>query len=395
MTAMFPDSGVPWQEARNSLPNPDTTNCDELWYSTSRCQPRFDPAAANAMLAELINLVNRGEVSYDCSRLDNVERAARYIVQRGLSKGTRLIGGPSSYTATLDPPATRYNDYMVLTIVPAVTNDGAASVNVDGIGSHPIVRNDGSPVIADDLRKDVPLEICYFAGSWYLISTARSQSASSFPEDFRYEVHGTYNFVVPPDVRTLEVHVYGAGGGGGGAIDNMGGGGGGGGGGYARKICHVEPNSTHVVIIGLGGVGGRMSNGAQGGTSSFGNFCAATGGPFGHYPIPPYPGQPSGSGLGGAGDIGGIGTGGDTNMAGGGGSSGATGQVGIYTGYGGLGGACPGPEGGVGGTMSTGTAGPGIGYGGGGSGGGAAAAAQAGGGDGHDGAVVIRVVHGR
>ena len=53
--AMFPDSGVPPSDAKNSLPDVTTNNCNELWYSTNRCQPRFDPAAANAMLAEDMN----------------------------------------------------------------------------------------------------------------------------------------------------------------------------------------------------------------------------------------------------------------------------------------------------------------------------------------------------
>src|SRR5262245_26311921 len=98
MTAMFPDSGVPWQDARNSLQSPDVlANCDPLWYSTSRCQPRFDPAAANAQLAELINLINAGGLSYDCSQLDQVQLAVKYIVQRGVPRGGILAAGPTNY----------------------------------------------------------------------------------------------------------------------------------------------------------------------------------------------------------------------------------------------------------------------------------------------------------
>lgn len=56
MAGIFPPSGVPASDAYNSLPNPNVApGCDSLWYSTSRCQPRFDPSAANAMLSELVN----------------------------------------------------------------------------------------------------------------------------------------------------------------------------------------------------------------------------------------------------------------------------------------------------------------------------------------------------
>src|SRR6188768_1300706 len=110
---MFPDSGVPSGEAINTIP--DVSNnpaCQELWYSTSRCQPRFDPAAANAMLAELINLINKGEVVYDCNRLDQVQFAVRYLIQRGLCTGTYARSGPNQYVADMDPVLTRYNDYL-------------------------------------------------------------------------------------------------------------------------------------------------------------------------------------------------------------------------------------------------------------------------------------------
>ena len=92
MTAMFPGSGVPWSDAKNSLQDPATVYCDELWYSTNRCTPRFDPAAANAVLSELINVVNRGEVTYDCRYLDQVQLAIRYMIQRGLPRAIYLLG---------------------------------------------------------------------------------------------------------------------------------------------------------------------------------------------------------------------------------------------------------------------------------------------------------------
>ena len=134
MTAMFPGSGVPASDAKNSIPDPDTVNCDELWYSTSRCQPRFDPAAANAVLAELINLINKGEVSYDCDFLDQVQLAVRYLIQRGLVSGVLLTGGPSDFLGTLSPPLTRYNEFLLLKIILPVNNAGAMQVNIDGVG---------------------------------------------------------------------------------------------------------------------------------------------------------------------------------------------------------------------------------------------------------------------
>src|SRR5687768_13825655 len=73
MSGVFPDSGVPPSDANNSLPDPNTINCpSELWHSTSRCTPRFDPSSANAIISEVINLVQCAGLPYDCSKLDNL-----------------------------------------------------------------------------------------------------------------------------------------------------------------------------------------------------------------------------------------------------------------------------------------------------------------------------------
>lgn len=73
MSGVFPDSGVPASDAYNSIQDPNTVGCSgELWYSTSRCNPRFDPKAANAVTAEIVNLVNCAGLPYDCTKLDNL-----------------------------------------------------------------------------------------------------------------------------------------------------------------------------------------------------------------------------------------------------------------------------------------------------------------------------------
>jgi hypothetical protein len=174
MTAMFPGSGVPWSDAKNSLQDPATVYCDELWYSTNRCTPRFDPAAANAVLSELINVVNRGEVTYDCRYLDQVQLAIRYIVQRGLPRAAYLSGGPNAYTGPLDPPVTRYNNFMTLTVVPATTNIGPVTYDA-GLGAAYVLRSDGNHLERQDWKAGVPYIISFINGYWYMCSLANSQ----------------------------------------------------------------------------------------------------------------------------------------------------------------------------------------------------------------------------
>jgi hypothetical protein len=172
---MFPDSGVPPGEAKNSILDPATVHCQELWYSTSRCTPRFDAAAANAMLAELINLINKGEVTYDCSYLNQVEIATRYLIQRGIPHGGQLTIGPAQYLLNLDPPLTRYNNYLTLSVVPTVNNSGPATVDVDGRGAVGILRNDGSQLVKNDLVVGRPVILIHYNGYFYLPHFAPSQ----------------------------------------------------------------------------------------------------------------------------------------------------------------------------------------------------------------------------
>lgn len=82
MSGIFPPSGVPAVDAYNSLPNPDVAEgCVPSWYSTSKCAPRFDPSALNAITAEIINLVNCSGLPYDCNQLDNLCEAVKKISQ--------------------------------------------------------------------------------------------------------------------------------------------------------------------------------------------------------------------------------------------------------------------------------------------------------------------------
>lgn len=79
MAGIFPSAGVPASQTQNALTNPDVTvGCAELWYAP-RCNPKFDPFAANAVMSEIINAVNCADLDYNCGRLDNLCLAIRKI----------------------------------------------------------------------------------------------------------------------------------------------------------------------------------------------------------------------------------------------------------------------------------------------------------------------------
>lgn len=178
MSAMFPDSGVPAVDARNTLLDPDTVNCNELWYSTNRCTPRFDPAAANAQLSELINAINCAGIAYDCSKLDNLCTAIKYLVQQGDSWCAPLTLGPVDYVGDLDPPLLAYpvdNCCMAVKVIPNVANNDAPRVNLNGLGFKDVVRNDGKPLLRGDWHANIPTILIYCNGQWVNIGYVESQ----------------------------------------------------------------------------------------------------------------------------------------------------------------------------------------------------------------------------
>lgn len=82
MSGILPDGGIPPENAPNSLPRAEgqlAGVCQSLWYAP-KCQPRFDPAAANAVISEIINVMQCANMPYDCTRLDNMCRAIRAML---------------------------------------------------------------------------------------------------------------------------------------------------------------------------------------------------------------------------------------------------------------------------------------------------------------------------
>ena len=257
--AMFPDSGVPPADAMNSLPDVDTDGCDELWYSTSRCQPRFDPAAANAMLAEMMNLVMEGEVKYKCPDLNNVETAIRYLIQRGLPNCSIWQAGPYNYVTSLDPPLTRYNCCLAIIALPNVTNAGAVTLDTNSRGPMPVLRCDGLPMVAGDLVANIPMPLAWCNGAWYALRMVASQVPKGVFDLLVFITDTSYNWVVPAGVTSIMIDAWAAGGGGGPGegVGQIGGGGGGGGGEYGQIFQMCKGGDVIYLTVGAGGLGSQ------------------------------------------------------------------------------------------------------------------------------------------
>lgn len=78
MAGFFPTAGTDAANTQNAArPVSTEEGCKPLFYRAN-CAPEFDPIATNALISEIINAINIVK-TYDCSRLDNLAQAFKYL----------------------------------------------------------------------------------------------------------------------------------------------------------------------------------------------------------------------------------------------------------------------------------------------------------------------------
>lgn len=212
--------------------------------------------------------------------------------------------GNDSYAITVSPAPTAYAVNQHYFVQFDVTNTGAATLDVNGLGAKSILSTAGTALSESAIGAGQVIEVVYDGTQFRLVSS------TNIPSVISYTSSTTWN--KPTGLKFILVELQAPGGGAGYAEDNGGGdaqGGGGGGGGYTRKLIAASAlGSSETVTIGAVGTGGTSGtpNGTAGGTTSFGSIVSATGGSGGS----------GGLNAGGAGGAGGTGTGGDISLPG-------------------------------------------------------------------------------
>jgi len=248
-------------------------------------------------------------------------------VPRGVQSGQWEFGvasGTNAYTVALSPaPLVRPQGMEILVYIPpGQANTGAATLN-DGLGLVPFVRQGGGALASGDVSGFVP--IVFDGANWRVNGPVASDILALILANGLVGRTQTFftsgTFTVPPNVTSVRVEMLG-GGGAGGATNNSTAGGtlvgnngsGGGAGGYCyANFTGLTPGATYAVTVGPGGLAVANAAGGNGGTTSFGALCSATGGAGGVF----------GSGSSAYGGAGGLGSGGQINLSGGqGGASG-------------------------------------------------------------------------
>lgn len=311
--------------------------------------------------------------------LDCINNSFSYITSSGTNTITaNLAYAPASYVAG-----------MSVTIKPANTISGAATINLNSLGAKNIKKDNGSGTLVDvasgDIKANIPVNIIY-DGTQFVLNSA----ASSVNDIQIFTSSGTWT--KPSRGTWAFIQVFGAGGSGGRYDASVPAGGGGGGACAQGWFLLSTLSSSETVTVGAGGAAKTTAvSGDAGGDSSFGSILAARGGAGGgaggstsnatgggagtidNYNLPtiaynndgtPSDGASGGSGGGGNGRRGGFsgqgGGGGGGGPSGNGGKSGNGGNGGAGGTTTGIAGSTPGGGGGGSGSNSAGTSGAGA-----------------------------------
>lgn len=82
MSGIFPNGGVPCDQAFNAACDIPTKNdCPSLFYS-SKCQQKVDPSQINALISEIGEVLKKAGYAYDCKKFDNLASAVNAMIMK-------------------------------------------------------------------------------------------------------------------------------------------------------------------------------------------------------------------------------------------------------------------------------------------------------------------------
>ena len=139
-------------------------------------------------MREITNMISKAGInplSSDLFQLLKAVRNGRVIY--GVDTGSANV-----VSIALDPPLDVYQPGLTMRVLIAVSNTGAASLNINGIGSQPIVHSDGSQLGAGDILAGQVATMIYDGAHFQLIPGSKT---TGFKIPFTIDT-GTVNHVI-------------------------------------------------------------------------------------------------------------------------------------------------------------------------------------------------------
>lgn len=108
-------------------------------------------------------------------------------------------GAANAYVLTFNANFSAYTDGIVIYWIPANTNTGASTINVNGLGAVPIVNQDGSALYVGQLQAGQFAEIAYSSGSFYLISFKQLPTINTQDANYTFALGDANQIVMHTD----------------------------------------------------------------------------------------------------------------------------------------------------------------------------------------------------
>jgi hypothetical protein len=121
-------------------------------------------------MRELVNLISFGGYIPDDGDLAQATRGVR----RAAFAFAMDTGSQNSISVALFPPIKAYEQGTELRVLIANDNTGQATIRVDGLTTQQIIRRDGTPLLAGDLRRGGVAVLVYDGTNFQLVSGASS-----------------------------------------------------------------------------------------------------------------------------------------------------------------------------------------------------------------------------
>ncbi|MEC4682389.1 MAG: hypothetical protein VST70_01725 [Nitrospirota bacterium] len=125
-----------------------SANCNKVWRQSS-----IIASAVAQLIAD-----STGETVIDDGTIATIEANLASLF-RGLGKLGIDTGAVNACSVTLAPPPSAYVEGMDLTIIPAVSNTGASTLNINALGALPILYPNSSPLNPGALVAGIPVKL--------------------------------------------------------------------------------------------------------------------------------------------------------------------------------------------------------------------------------------------
>lgn len=168
--AFYTDGVVPWNSLDNNTRAPLASEL-ENGYPCGEADQQLFNWTAGWPVGNIWNMILQSGITPDTDKLLDLARA----VQAGKVKYGAAAGTANALTLTLSPAPASLTVGMVVSVLIATENTGAATLNVNGTGALPIRTMGGNAIQRGDLPAGSIVHLVYTGTAWLFGGLAKSE----------------------------------------------------------------------------------------------------------------------------------------------------------------------------------------------------------------------------